>query len=121
MPVVRECLYVPDEKPPAGYDDGRDFGILVTLLEEGCSSSELEVGIRGVAAMRDAGEFERWTPPIKRGAKVTMRMLRNTRVGAVQMLEEAAKWYWKDQDQRPAKGKHGQPEAIRAVLAGMAR
>jgi len=121
MPVVRECLYVPDAKPPAGYDDGRDFGILVTLLESGLSASTLEAGLRGVAMMRDAGEFESWTPPIKRAAKITVRMLYNTRQGVVQMIEKASHWYFQHQDQQPARGRHGQPQAIAAVMAGMAR
>ena len=117
MPVVRAHLYPPDGAPPDGYDDGRDFGILMTLLEGGLSASTLEAGIQGVAMMRDAGEFERWTPRIRRQSKMTMRMLYNTRNGVVQLLEQAEAWYFKH-DQ--GKGKRGAPTPVAAIMGGLA-
>jgi hypothetical protein len=117
MPVIRECLYVPDGKPPPGYDDGRDYKLIMDLLQGGESASTLEAAIRGVAMMRDAGELEAWSPPIRRGTKLTTRVLHNTRFGKVQMIEKATEWYFK---RNQPNGKGGQPTTLAAVLAGMA-
>jgi hypothetical protein len=67
--------------------------------------------------MRDAGELEAWSPPIRRGTKLTMRILNNTRFGEVQMIEKATQWYFKpDQPDRMP----GQPTTLGGVLAGIA-
>lgn len=94
MPLVRKHLYVDDGIPPPGYHEGRDFEILAELLRT-MPQENLEVAIEGIAMMRDAGELE-WVRP---KAKMTMRVLRNTRHGLIDTLTLGADYFWRRHNQ----------------------
>lgn len=97
FPVIRAKLRPPDGKPPEAWDERREGSVLKRLLIHR-SSSQLEVAIHGLAALRDSGQIN-WLQP---GAKVTSRALYNTRSGVSQMFELATREYWRTA-KRPAR------------------
>lgn len=96
--LVREHLWVPDGKPPVGWDDRREGSVLKRLLAHR-SVSQIEIAILGLAQLREAGLVD-WLKP---GAKVTCRALYNSRSGVSQMFELATAEYWKSTKKRPRK------------------
>jgi hypothetical protein len=114
MPLVRKHFYVPDGRPPTGYDDGRDFGILAELLEK-VSYDDLELAIEGLALMRDAGELT-WCEP---RMKLTVRALYRTHHGAMDTLTAGAQYFWRHHNQQRARSPG--PESLGSLLAGYRR
>lgn len=94
MAIVRSRFYAPDGKPPAGYDEGREFGIFAALREkEGMTGRRIAELIEGAAAIRDDdgqvhGELARveW---LKRGDKMTMRALYHSKSGLMPLAQLA--------------------------------
>lgn len=111
MPLLRQHFYVPDGVPPADYDDGRDFGILVECLRKRITEAELAAAIEGLALMRDAGELD-WAQP---RSKLTMRALYQTRHGVLDTLTAGEQYFYRHQNQQRG------PSAISTILAGMKR
>lgn len=95
MPLVRRVLYVPDSRPPAGWNERRDADIIRRLLRHR-TAAQLAVAIEGLAILRDEpgkyGEEVDWLQP---GTKVTLRALYNSRSGVGQMFELATSAYWR--------------------------
>jgi hypothetical protein len=115
MPLVRDHLYI-GGKPPADYNDGRDFDILCTLLAEGYTSVELQNAIEGMALMRDAGELEGIAT---RGEALTMRALYNTQHGVRHTIDLAQDYLHKWCERRVVSGKG--LESLGQVMGRMAR
>lgn len=118
MPMIRTRFYAPDGRPPADYDDGRDAGIVLTLLRLGIGESELRDAIEGTALLRDDGQLEEWTPPVRRGDKLTMRVLYHTKRGVLPMLTEATNYLdgKRKFSSAPARG-HRKPAPINTLMA----
>jgi hypothetical protein len=96
LPLVRDCLWPPDGKPPTAWDERREGSVLKRLLAYR-SVSQVEVAILGLARLRDTGQID-WLAP---GAKVTSRALYNTRSGYSQMFELATREYWRTVKRTP--------------------
>lgn len=107
MPLVREHFYR-NGPAPEGYDDGRDFGILVSLLEQE-RPLDLAAAIEGLAMLRDAGELS-WAPP---RSKLTMRALYHTGSGVLSTLEAGRQHYHRTLNQQRG------PAPLGAILARM--
>ncbi len=99
LKLVREKLWAPDGKPPAGWSERREGSVLKRLLAHR-SVAQLEVAILGLAQLRDAGCVD-WLKP---GVKVTCRALYNSRSGVSQMFELATAEYWKSAKKRTPRG-----------------
>src|SRR3990167_495604 len=89
FPLIRAHLWVPDGKPPEGWDERREGSVLKRLLIH-CSASQLEVAILGLAQLRNTGQID-WLKP---GQKVTCRALYHTRSGVSDMFALATSAYW---------------------------
>jgi hypothetical protein len=64
-----------------------------------------------LALLRDAGEID-WTPPVRRGDKMTLRALYNTASGVLPMWERALQKL----HAAPTRGKKGQPTGLADIL-----
>ena len=119
MGCVRRYLYVPDGKAPAGWSVGRDGQIAAKMLASGDSATTICDAIEGLAMLRDAGEID-WTPPVRRGDKMTLRALYRTASGHLPMWTRALTKLAESQKQgRKAKGK-GTPQGIGDILGRIA-
>jgi len=98
LPLIRKHLWVPDGKPPAGWDDRREGSVVKQLLRHR-SVSQLEAAIIGLAQLRDTSQVD-WLKP---GDKVTCRALYNSRSGVTQMFELATSWFWHVERRKPKK------------------
>ena len=83
MAAVRLYLYVPDGKPPADWSDSRDASIAQTLLKRGDSVSAICDAIEGIRLAVDRGALADWTPPARKGDKLTLRILYHTKHGVL--------------------------------------
>ena len=83
MAAVRLYLYAPDGKPPADWSDSRDASIAKHLLARGESARDIVDAIEGIRIAVDRGELADWTPPAKRGDKLTLRILYHTKSGVL--------------------------------------
>ncbi len=83
MGLVRDHLYTPDRKAPAGYDDGRDMGIIQDLQQYAkYSRGRIANAIQGLALLRDQGQLRNAQGEVvPRGTKLTMRYLYHTELG----------------------------------------
>jgi len=90
MGVLRDTGYYPDKKPPEGYDDGRDAGILGKLLGR-YAADDLADALRGIRAVADRKLSlpEGSTPWLKPLEKFTARWLVNQRWGNRPLLDYA--------------------------------
>jgi hypothetical protein len=122
MPIIRELFYVPDRKPPAGWDERRDGDIVRVLLKAGRSVDELEQAIRGLRLLVDQPRL--WVQDYvvdfaQPGDKLTMRMLHNTKVGKdMPAFAVALQAYWKH-DAYNARRKASASAAVRDAMPGL--
>ena len=110
MGAVRRHLYVPDGKPPEGWDDGRDVRIAKMMLFKGTSLRDLLDAIEGVAIVRDRGELD-WLKP---GQKATLRVLYHTRSGVLPMMTIALNALYAS----PARNRPSSPRKAGAAKLG---
>ena len=97
MPLTRELFYVPDGKPPPGYDSRRDGSVIRGLVKAAVSVETLEAACRGAAYARDAG-LEGLNP----GEKLTWRrLLKGAESDPVQQLSKFAH-IWRKQEAKIA-------------------
>lgn len=117
MPLIRQRFYQPDNRPPPDYDDGRDAGIVLALLRLGIGEGELRDAIEGAALLRDDGQLEEWSPPVRRTDKLTMRVLYHTKRGVLPMLTEATNYLdGKRKYATAPKNGHRRPTAIESLV-----
>lgn len=93
MALVRKRFYVPDNKPPTNYQEGREFSCFKYLRAQGRSGQEIADHIEGAALIRDAGGLVNanigrvdW---LESGSKLTMRALVNAKSGVTQLWQLA--------------------------------
>jgi hypothetical protein len=116
MGLVRQHLYVPDGKPPADWDDGRDGSIVKQLLKA-YSPRDVGIAIEGLALVRDhPGVFADEVDWLKRGQKVTLRALYHSSSGVLPMFTIATQAYWKHANTRRDRGAAGSPARIGELL-----
>lgn len=120
MGIVRECLYVPDGKAPEGYDDGRDFKLLLYWLSKGLQADDIEAAIRGLAKMRQ-DRVLKW---IERGEKLTLRVLNPKEARYGRHIAQTARDYWREWQRRSRKKPLGmempsQDELVARLTAAM--
>jgi hypothetical protein len=124
MPLIRTLLYAPDGKPPAGWDEARDGSIVKVLLKAGRSVQDLEAAIRGLRLLVDEPRI--WNQDYVAdfaapGAKLTMRMLYNTKLGKeMSSFTAATQAYWKHENYSGRRtDRPSTPQPIAAVLPGV--
>ena len=83
IPAIRKYLYVPDGKPPADWDERRDASIAKVMLGKGDTASDILAAIEGIRLVADAGWLQDWTPTVRPGDKLTLRVLYHTKSGAL--------------------------------------
>jgi len=109
MELVRQNLYIPDGKPPAGWDEIRERSILEVLVKRH-GARDVAIAIEGVACLRNEPAISRnkvgWLRP---GEKSTLRVLYNSRSGLLPMFSVASQAYWNHQNRED----HRKQEPVR--------
>lgn len=117
MGAVRQYLYAPDGRPPAGWPASRDAALAKRILRRVPNAGEVCDAIEGIRLAVDAGEFTDWTPPVRPRDKLTLRILYRTRSGHLPTWTIALNTLatrWKASGPR----KPSRPLAIDAMLGG---
>lgn len=88
MVAIRRHLYAPDGKPPAGWDEGREFTIMRRLRKAGKSTEQIITAIEGLIPLSQDGHHDYML------GKKTLRLL-ITENGCLDGFNEAEDAYYK--------------------------
>lgn len=108
--AVRKVWWLPDGQAPAGWTMGRELSIWRPILESGVAVDQCIAVIHGASYLQLAGgvygrgdlEPIDW---LKRGEKITGRVFKNTRLGAVPLWTLALEAYDRGPPPAPASTK----------------
>lgn len=89
MAAIRTHLYQPDGKPPAGWEEGREFSIMRQLRKHGKSGSQIMAVVEGLGVLAREGKVK-WLH-----GKTTLRAVFNTQTGCLDMWGQAEDAYYR--------------------------